>query len=111
MHIFLLFTSIFIAVIAQLFFKAFSLSKPEDGNIYLYLLNYKLIAGFALYFISAILYIVALKKIDLSVAYPTISISYIFVILLSHFIFGESLTTYKILGSILITLGVSFMWK
>jgi small multidrug resistance pump len=111
MHIFLLLTSIFIAVIAQLFFKAFSLSKPGSENIYLYLLNYKLILGFSLYFMSAILYIFALKKIDLSVAYPTISISYIFVILLSHFIFGESLTTYKILGSVLIALGVSLMWK
>ncbi len=111
MHIFLLFISIFIAIIAQLLFKGLSLSKPEDGSIYLYLLNHKLILGFSLYFVSAIFYIFSLKKIELSVAYPTISISYIFIIFLSHFIFGESLTTYKILGSILIALGVSLMWK
>ena len=111
MHILWLLTSIFIAIIAQLFFKAFSLSKPEDGNTFLYLLNYKLILGLSLYFISAILYIFSLKKIELSIAYPTISISYVFIIFISHFIFGESLTTYKILGSILIALGVSLMWK
>ncbi len=111
MHIFLLFTSIFIAVVAQLFFKAFSLSKIDGESYYMYFLNYKLIIGFLLYFVSALLYIVSLKKIELSVAYPTISISYIFIILLSHFMFGESLTIYKILGSVLIIAGVSLMWK
>lgn len=111
MHILLLFTSIFIAIIAQLFFKAFSLSRPVDDSVYLYLFNYKLIVGFALYFISAILYIVSLKKIELSIAYPTISISYIFIIILSHFIFGEPLNTYKVSGGILIAIGVSLIWK
>jgi drug/metabolite transporter (DMT)-like permease len=111
MHIFSLLAAIFMAAIAQLFFKSFSLSKIGSENIFLYLLNYKLILGFSLYFLSAALYIIALKKIDLSVAYPTVSLSYIFVILLSYFIFGEELTNYKILGSILILLGASLMWK
>lgn len=112
MHILLLIISILIAVIAQLFFKAFSLApKSVDENLFYQLFDYKLITGFSLYFISAVLYIISLKKIDLSVAYPSISLSYIFVIVLSHVIFNEPLTAYKIAGSILIALGVSLMWK
>lgn len=111
MHIFLLSISILIAILAQLLFKSFSLSKIEGGGIFLYILNYKLLLGFFLYFISSILYIFSLRKIDLSIAYPAISISYIFIIFLSHFIFGESLGFYKILGSVLIILGVSLIWK
>ena len=111
MYISLLFASIILAVFAQLLFKAFSLSKPEDVEIYFYLINYKLLGGFLLYFLSAILYLYALKKIDLSIAYPTISISYILIIFLSYYLFGEAVTSYKILGSILILLGVFFIWK
>jgi small multidrug resistance pump len=112
MHVILLGVSICIAIISQLLFKAFSASeRAVDESVYLYFFDYRLILGFFLYFISAVLYILALKKIDLSVAYPTISISYIFIIVLSHFIFGETLTTYKILGSVLIVLGVSLIWK
>jgi hypothetical protein len=32
-----------------------------------------------LYFVAAILYIVSLQKINLSVAHPTVAVSYIFV--------------------------------
>ena len=111
MHITLLISSIILAVFAQLLFKSFSLTKSEGNDILFYLINYKLIIGFSLYLISACLYIFSLKKIDLSIAYPSISISYIFIIILSHFIFGEPITYYKILGSILITLGVYLMWQ
>jgi drug/metabolite transporter (DMT)-like permease len=112
MHAFSLGLAIALAILAQLLFKAFTNSpKAIDENIYLYLLNYKLILGLFLYFISATLYIFSLNKISLSVAYPSISISYIFIIFLSHFLFGETLTTYKIIGSIFIISGVGLIWK
>jgi len=111
MHIIYLFFSIILAVLAQVLFKSFVLSKLNFENFFLSLLNIKLIFGFTLYLVSAIFYIIALQKIDLSVAYPTISISYIFLVLLSYILFGETLSLYKILGCILIMLGVSLIWK
>ena len=73
--------------------------------------NYSSMAsGFLLYFISAILYIYSLKKIDLSIAYPTISLSYIAIIFLSFLLFGETITLLKIIGCAIIILGVFLVW-
>ncbi|NGX56703.1 MAG: 4-amino-4-deoxy-L-arabinose-phosphoundecaprenol flippase subunit ArnF [Candidatus Anoxychlamydiales bacterium] len=113
MHIYLLFFSIIIASCAQILFKFYTINQsitPPNGFLES-ILNIKLIAGFFLYFCSSILYILALKNIDLSIAYPTIAVSYILIIVLSFFIFKESISLNKIIGIILITLGVSFLWK
>ena len=61
--------------------------------------------GYACLFVRGIVWINILKKIDLSIAYPLTSISIIFVMLISHFMFHEPITQNKIIGSILIILG------
>jgi drug/metabolite transporter (DMT)-like permease len=112
MHILFLFISIALGVVAQMLFKSFAMAPKGDGQaLFWYFLNTKFIAGMGLYFVAAILYIVSLQKINLSVAHPTVAVSYIFVVGLSHVFFGESLTVYKILGSAFILTGVALMWK
>jgi multidrug transporter EmrE-like cation transporter len=111
MHIFFLVLSIILAVIAQIFFKYFSLLKNDNQNLIYYFLDLRLIIGFSLYFISALFYIISLKKINLSVAYTSVSISYVFIIILSHFLFKEPLSLFKIIGSIFIIFGVSLICK
>ncbi len=112
MHILFLFVSIALGVVAQMLFKSFAMTPKGDGHaLFWYFLNTKFIAGMGLYFVAAILYIVSLQKINLSVAHPTVAVSYIFVVGLSHIFFGESLTVYKILGSAFILMGVALMWK
>jgi drug/metabolite transporter (DMT)-like permease len=112
MYVFLLFFSIAIAIVAQLLFKLFALTpRIENQAFYWHFLNANLILGMGLYFISALLYVVSLQKISLSVAYPTVAVSYVFIVGLSYFFFGESLTIYKILGSALILIGVALMWQ
>ena len=68
--------------------------------------NYNLILGFVLYAGSTIPFIVALRFGDLSVVYPFVSLSYIWVIILSKKFLNESINTYKILGICFIVLGV-----
>jgi drug/metabolite transporter (DMT)-like permease len=112
MYILFLFVSIALGVVAQMLFKSFAMTPKGDGQaLFWYFLNTKFIAGMGLYFVAAILYIVSLQKINLSVAHPTVAVSYIFVVGLSHIFFGESLTVYKILGSAFILMGVALMWK
>lgn len=72
--------------------------------------DFKLATGFLLYFLSAILYIYSLKKIDLSIAYPTVSLSYVAILFISFLIFGEAITLFKILGCSMIILGVFLLW-
>jgi drug/metabolite transporter (DMT)-like permease len=67
--------------------------------------------GISLYAISSIVWLFVLKKFELSVAYPSLALTYIAVVLISVFFFKEPLTINKIIGVILIFLGVFFIYK
>ena len=64
------------------------------------------IMGLALYGSAAFLYIVALRKIPVSVAFPSVSLSYAIVAVLGHFLFGEPFGIKQIGGIALIVGGV-----
>jgi multidrug transporter EmrE-like cation transporter len=56
------------------------------------LLNWHSVIGLGLYGGAALLYMVALRRIPMSVALPATSISYIAAAFVGHFVFGESLS-------------------
>ena len=64
------------------------------------------LCGLALYGSAAFLYIVALRKIPVSVAFPSVSVSYALVAILGHFLFGETFGLKQIGGLALIMGGV-----
>lgn len=68
--------------------------------------NVKVIAGMMLYGLSAILFIFALKYGRLSVLYPVIATSYIWVALLSNKVLGEPMSFLKWGGITLIIFGI-----
>lgn len=92
--------------IAQVLYK-FGVPTLEF-NLMSILTNYFLLSGLLLYVIGAALMITALKGGDLSVLYPIIATSYIWVGLLSFFIFHESLNWLRWLGIFAIFFGVTF---
>lgn len=108
----MLLIAITIGVAGQIFFKLGSLAmatlKPDSLS---YFLNGNIWIGLFLYGLSAIFYIIALQKIPLSIAYPTISISYVFVVLLSSYFFKEKICLPQMLGILLIITGVALIWK
>ena len=71
--------------------------------------NYHLMGGIALYVVGTALFIPALKGGDLSILYPFVSLSYIWVALLSVRFLGEKMNKYKWTGITLIILGVTFI--
>jgi len=71
--------------------------------------NYHLFGGVALYAIGTILFIPALKGGDLSVLYPFVALSYIWVSLLSVKFLGEKMNKFKWLGIGLIMIGVTLI--
>lgn len=73
------------------------------------LYNYNIWLGFFFYGIGAILLIYSLKYGELSVLYPIIATSYIWVAILSMILFSESLNFFKIIGILIIVLGVSLI--
>ena len=64
------------------------------------------IAGLALYALAAFLYLVALRKIPVSVAFPSVSLSYAIVAVLGHLLFKEPFGLKQIGGIALIMSGV-----
>ena len=73
------------------------------------LANYPLFGGVALYGVGTVLFIPALKGGDLSVLYPFVALTYIWVSLLSVKFLGEKMNKLKWTGIILIIIGVSFI--
>lgn len=100
--------SIALGSIGQMILKIAS-AEVKTGNILLLvlsLINHKIIAAISCFVISMFLWIFVLKKLELSVAYPMVSLGYVFVMLLSYFFLQEQLFFTKILGTALIVAGV-----
>ena len=68
--------------------------------------NYYLWIGGIIYVISAGLFIVALRGGDLSVLYPVVALSFIWVTLLSSLILKEPIPSLKIGGIVFIIAGI-----
>ncbi|HLC64885.1 MAG TPA: EamA family transporter [Candidatus Nanoarchaeia archaeon] len=71
--------------------------------------NYYVLIGAFLYGIGTILFIPALKHGELSVLYPFVSTSYIWVSILSMSFLGEKMNREKWLGIALIIVGVTLI--
>lgn len=101
-----IFCTIFTSL-AQLFLK-FGADKLELSFVGL-ITNLFLILGCVFYGIGAIILVLALKYGDLSVVYPFISLSFIWVALLSMIFLRESLALLQWVGILIIITGVSFV--
>jgi multidrug transporter EmrE-like cation transporter len=62
--------------------------------------------GLACYVVSVVVWILALSRVPVSVAYPMLSIGYIVNALAAWALFGESLGAQKLVGIAFIVLGV-----
>jgi multidrug transporter EmrE-like cation transporter len=65
-----------------------------------------ILSGFISAFVASFFWMAAMTKVDLSYAYPFMSLSFILVFLLSVWFFQEPVTMEKILGMVLIVSGV-----
>jgi len=72
-------------------------------------LNRDLIIGIALYVLSSIFYVGAMKFGELSILYPITSLSYVWISFISVKALGEHMNRYKWAGIALIILGVVFI--
>lgn len=70
-----------------------------------------LISGYGLYGVMTVLIVVAFKDGELSVLYPIISLSYVWVTALSYFVFHDNLNLYKFAGVALIITGVAVIGR
>ncbi len=64
------------------------------------------IIGFAIYVVAAVCYIVALKKIPVSVAFPSVAASYAVVAVIAHLLWNEPFGWQQLGGLLLIGGGI-----
>ena len=67
------------------------------------------ILGLLFYAVSTVFWLIALSKIELSVAYPMLSMGYILLMIISYFLLNESITVYKVVGTLLVVAGVTLI--
>jgi len=62
--------------------------------------------GVACYVVSLVVWILGLSRVEVSIAYPMLSIGYVLNAIAAWYLFGESLTAQKLLGIAFIIMGV-----
>lgn len=69
----------------------------------------KLWLGLVLFGISSIFWLVVLSRVDLSLAYPMVGLSYIVVVALAAFVLDESVPPLRWAGVLIIALGIAII--
>ena len=65
-----------------------------------------IVAGLACYVISVVVWIMALSRVEVSIAYPMLSVGYVLNAAAAWYLFGEAVTVTRMAGIGIIILGV-----
>ncbi len=95
-------TAITTSMIGQTLLKAGAGAPSFTAQLF----DLRTLVGLGLYGGSALLYIVALRRIPMSVALPCTAVSYVVAALIGHYAFAEAMGISKITGIAMICLGV-----
>ena len=110
LNLFLLILSALFGAVGQIFLKKSAAACAEQNGILQYfislLCNGSAWIGAVSYFVSLGLYMVALSRTELSIARSVSAFSYVLVIVMSYYIFGDTFTPLKIVGIIFISVGI-----
>lgn len=114
---FLILINIVLVVVGQTLIKQGMLKIGSFSDMHL--LNFfqksltspLVITGVFLYILSSFIWFMVLSKVNLSVAYPALSLGYIIVLVVSFFYLHEPITFLKIIGVVLICGGVFLIFR
>ena len=106
--------SVIFNALAQLFLKA---GAPAIISFYInsesfieiafkIFTNINIVTGLICCVLGLAVWVVALSRLEVSIAYPLLSIGYVINALAAHYLFNESLTNEKFLGIGIILIGV-----
>ena len=65
-----------------------------------------IVGGLACYVISVVIWVMALSRVEVSVAYPLLSIGYVVNAIAAWYLFGEAVTPMRLVGIGIIIVGV-----
>jgi len=65
-----------------------------------------ILGGLACYVVSVVVWILALSRVEVSIAYPMLSVGYVVNAVAAYFLFGEAMGVQRLVGIGIIILGV-----
>lgn len=95
--------AILFGVAGQIALKSGALASPTLAAQFV---NPLTIIGFGIYVLAAFCYIIALKKIPVSVAFPSVAASYVVVAVIAHLLWNEPFGWPQLGGLLLIGSGI-----
>lgn len=113
-NIFLILFSVSLAVTGQFFLKKGMMDVGEiqlSITVPVFLIkkifsNFKLFLGFTLFGVSSFVWLVVLSKVPLSLAYPMVSVGYVFTVILAWQLLGEVVSPLRWIALAIICSGV-----
>ena len=109
----LAFISILLGAVAQYFLKMgmtnWALKGSVSEMLRLLFHNYYLWSGILCYGVSMLFWLYVLSRMELSKAYPMVSLGYVITLLIGYFLLNEPLSYPKVIGIVLIVAGVCFI--
>lgn len=99
---------------AQILMKSGAGSVPHPGLTGVLVgivTNLPLFAGYCLYGLSTLLLVLALRDGELSLLYPVIALTYVWVTVLSFVMFHETINPFKMAGIAIIVTGVVILGR
>lgn len=108
----LVFCCTLLGAAAQMLMKIGASGIPHPGfaaTILAIFSNAPLFCGYCLYGLSTALLVLALRHGELSMLYPVIALTYVWVTILSVLYFHESMNFFKVLGLITVVAGVTVL--
>ncbi len=115
----LIFISVLIAVFGQLTMKHGITSSRlvaklgQVSSVYSYFVsaftNPFVLGGFLLYGLSSLFWLIVLGRVQLSYAYPLVSMGYVLAVFFSWLLFKEQVGTMRVVGLAVICVGVTLL--
>jgi len=108
--IILVFFCTLFAAAAQILIKSGANTLQSSSPLAM-ITNLPLMAGYSLYGIVTLLLVLALRDGELSILYPVISLTYVWVAVLSVVFFHEAVNPFRVVGVLIIVTGVAVLGK
>ena len=104
----LLLIAILFGAVGQILLKGGMNGRPgfHIRNLLSLIRDARIVGGFLCYGISTLLYLKSLAALDLSLAYPTVSLGYVIILLLSSKLFKEPVNSTRWIAVFIICLGI-----
>lgn len=106
----LVFACTILGAAAQILMKV-GMSRFDPQHLSGVLTNLPLFAGYVLYGVNTLMLVLALKDGELSMLYPIIAMTYVWVTLLSYTLLHEKPNLYKNAGIVTIVIGVAVLGR